>query len=311
MAPRSLAIAIGIEYDSHGGMGMLHLRGCYRDLANFCNWLRRAASLSSDDLCVLGGASLRRPTHAGIRHALAWATAEAQEDPAVSTIWVYYSGHGNVLDVSVRGMVPCDYKTSGIVTQSELGSWLRSLPGRVCVHYIADACGAPNQLGIPPTKVYGMVTSLSRRKRRRSSAEAAPVDKGPSSSRPLKRQRPERERERERAPEESRSTDPLLTSIRDYPPQCTVIAISSCAPSERSMIYANLPDAPGYVSLFTWAFLKAVQTQRLVNDRLPLHEVLRTTQDYVSTHTSLQHVTLGTLGAPGIHSTVVSVYTLL
>ena len=300
---RSLGLAIGIEYiGASGRSGAVRLRGCHRDVAAFAEWLRAVAGVHKEDLCVLtdqsAAAPSGRPTKAAILGALRRAATTARADPAVRLVWVYYSGHGNVHHTPVRGMVPCDYDAVGVINHAELASALDGFPEYVTVVAIADACGAPNQLGLPPRMVFGLESGrLPRAMRRKISppgkdnarrAKPRSGSKGPSSSTlaPTAAATAGMKRKREEELEEQQAV-----------PLCKILAVGSCTSNERSLIYVNLPTAQGSASLFTWAFLQAATRPDLLEKGLPLVKLLEQTQLFIQHYTALQHVTLCALGA--------------
>jgi hypothetical protein len=138
------ALLIGLNYTATPS---LQLKGCINDIVHMRNMLIDAYGYPIENITMLRDDSSDPsylPTHNNILEALTQIVAKN-----VSQIWIHYSGHGTqIIDSSTYAVteesglgdciVPCDYMTSGYITQNEFFNIIRQIK---CLAYITiDAC---------------------------------------------------------------------------------------------------------------------------------------------------------------------------
>ena len=162
-----IALLIGCEYTNYSDQNLMNiLPGCHNDVQNFSKLLKDCYNYKDDEILILidDHSSLLPPTKDNILKHL----CNIIESPA-QLITIYYSGHGiriagkntettdfdenneekNLYDECI---VPCDYKTQGVITDDTLHDifWTKLYKEKVSrVLAIFDCCNSGTLFDLP------------------------------------------------------------------------------------------------------------------------------------------------------------------
>ena len=135
------AFLIGCNYTATPS---IQLSGCINDVINMRNTLIDAYGWQDSNIYTLrDDYSNRLPTKANIMYYLTQLIAMSS---ASDLLWVHYSGHGTQIkstdsdeaDNLDECIVPCDYTTSGVITDNELYAILKNAKCKVML--LLDSC---------------------------------------------------------------------------------------------------------------------------------------------------------------------------
>jgi len=135
------ALLIGINYPR---IPSAKLQGCIADVISIRGMLIDAYGYSADNITVLRDDDITKlPTRQSILNAL---NTLAIQSAACSEIWVHYSGHGTQIadkngdetDGKDETLVPCDFQTTGFISDDALFDIFKLFKCRVL--FFSDSC---------------------------------------------------------------------------------------------------------------------------------------------------------------------------
>jgi len=151
-ASKKFALLIGVNYYNYPDCS---LRGCVNDVVNMCNVLVDAYDYDRTNIIVLrddANDSAFLPTRANIIDRLKWLITQSA---TASEIWIHYSGHGSQIrdqngdeaDGRDEIILPCDFRSAGIIGDDELQSALLMVRSpTVCIF---DCCNSATVCDLP------------------------------------------------------------------------------------------------------------------------------------------------------------------
>ena len=146
------ALLVGINYAS---LPNIALSGCINDTINMRNMLVDAYGYDLKNIIHLRDDTAdktKQPTHENIINNL---KALALQSGNIEELWIHYSGHGSQMrdmnndesDKLDEILIPVDYQTSGVVTDDELLSILRTIKCRTILLF--DSCHSGTVCDLP------------------------------------------------------------------------------------------------------------------------------------------------------------------
>lgn len=150
MVKRALLIGINYRNDVNA-----RLYGCINDAIAMQNLLIDAYSYEKSNITMLRDDNLEGfdlPTHNNIINILKQKALDTKED---DELWIHYSGHGSYIrdtnkdeyDGKDEVLIPCDYKTKGVIVDDELRKTLDLAKG--LVNITLDCCHSGSGFDLP------------------------------------------------------------------------------------------------------------------------------------------------------------------
>jgi hypothetical protein len=162
-----LALLIGIDYYKYTD---IQLNGCINDSINMRNMLIDAYGYEPANIIMLRddmSPAPSKPTRANILSTL---NRLAAQSATLEELWVHYSGHGTQItntnkavsaDSEIQCIVPCDYRTSGCITDIELLNIIKNFKCRTMLLF--DSCHSGTVCNLPWMIMYNSPTSFTRK----------------------------------------------------------------------------------------------------------------------------------------------------
>lgn len=228
----------------------------------------------------------------------------------------------------VSCIIPSDFRTCTENMDLSIRTWLEGLSAPFTVTWIPDSCHAGSLLRLPNREVFEPLSRLPRRGATKG-ARGRMRPRSPSAvaaaSLQLRRQSHHptivghragdmfqdilyffashpRSHEGGRTGGRATSATPSPTAPPSLNLKCTLYTLSGCRDDQFSLIFTHLPGFMEPRGLFTWALLRAFDKlahgDEILYDQaggrpsLLLRSVLQQAQEYMSTFTSQQNITL-------------------